>query len=186
DVRANYIFRAASSVLTLLLLLLIFQRIWAFLILQGSNPDLSFKNKLLWTKRTASRGQFGFILLLLAHISIQALIFMASLPPNTEIIISPQTFTLDPLLFLIVTGFEVGCFLFFIIYQLVKFSNQGHLLPDGTPIDKAGRIAKDKTPIKPKPTPVTEILLPSGKPADKDELIAKKSNPHHKTSNEKK
>ncbi|MFX1283760.1 MAG: ABC transporter permease [Promethearchaeota archaeon] len=192
-VTATDIFLIASLVLIMLLHLLIFQRIWAFLILQGSNPDLSIKDKLVWTKRAASKGQFGFILLLLTHILIQAILFMATQPQPTQppeeplpFFPSSQSFSLDPVAFLIVTGFEVGFFLLFIIYQLGKFSNQSHLFSGKTSLIKDESIKEDKTPLKLKPLPVSESSRSSGTSTDKDEITVKESNPLIKTSNDKK
>jgi len=141
---------------------LIIQRIWAFLILQGSNPDLSLKNKLIWTKRTASKGQLGFVILLLFHISIQAILFLLTLPPHADYYPPSGAFTLDPLLFLIITGFEVGFFLLLIIYQLIQFSKQDHLFLDDALV-KGGKKPEEITQLKPKATSITKNLLPSEK-----------------------
>lgn len=109
---------------------LIFQRIWVFLILQGSNPDLNLKDKIRWTRKTAPKGQLGFILLLFLHISLQALLFLITSPPEVIFPLSPRRVSADPILFLVLTGYEVGFYLLLIIYQLVQFRKQRNLFSE--------------------------------------------------------
>ena len=110
-----------SLVLTIIFQLFIFQRIWAFLIIQGANPDLPLTHKLKWTRKTKIKGQLGFILLVLFHAFIQAVLFSVTQPtPHTG---SSEAFHLSPLLFLVLTICEIGFFLLFIVYQLVQFKN---------------------------------------------------------------
>lgn len=126
--------QGTSIVLLLVLLVtvfiigsLIFQRIWAFLILQGSNPDIGLRDQIMWTRKTAPKGQLGFILLLFLHISLQALLFLFTLPPEEEFYLSPMSVSSEPILFLVLSGYEVGFFLLLIIYQLVQFRKQRNL-----------------------------------------------------------
>ncbi|MHA2244156.1 MAG: FtsX-like permease family protein [Candidatus Hodarchaeales archaeon] len=117
---SDSIIKSISVVLTILLQLIVFQRTWAFLILQGSNPDLLLKYKLKWTRKMASKGQLGFLLLLLSHILIQAILFIIIQQPQGEFF-SFRTFSFD-FTFLIISGYEIGFFLLIIIYQLIQLS----------------------------------------------------------------
>jgi len=117
---SDSIIKSISVVLTILLQLIVFQRIWAFLILQGSNPDLILKHKLKWTGEMASKGQLGFILLLLSHVLIQAILFIIIQQPQGEFF-SFRIFSLD-FMFLIQSGYEIGFFLLLIVYQLFQLS----------------------------------------------------------------
>ncbi len=128
---ANLILLMVFMVTVFLIGALIFQRIWAFLILQGSNPDLALKDQIMWTRKSASKGQVGFIFLLFLHISLQALLFLITLPPAGEFFLSPRRVSSDPILFLVLSGYEVGFFLLLIIYQLVQFRKQGNLFSRG-------------------------------------------------------
>jgi hypothetical protein len=104
--------------------LLIFQRIWAFLIFQGVNFDLSLIQKLTWTRNNGSKGQMGFLFINSVHILIQSFLYINS-QANREL--SPDiglTFPLDPFTFFIFAGFEVCFFLLLIIYQLFQFQKQ--------------------------------------------------------------
>ncbi|MFX0124664.1 MAG: ABC transporter permease [Candidatus Hodarchaeota archaeon] len=106
---------------------LIFQNIWVFLIFQGSNPNLSLKDQIIWTRKTASKGQLGFIFLIFLHISIQALLYIITLQPVGEFSFSPRSVSSEPILFLVLSGYEVGFFLLLIIYQYVQFKKQSNL-----------------------------------------------------------
>ncbi|MFX0123803.1 MAG: ABC transporter permease, partial [Candidatus Hodarchaeota archaeon] len=64
---AYFISNVMFLTITILFQLFCFQRVWAFLIFQGANPNLSFKQRLSLTRKIASKGQLGFILLLLLH-----------------------------------------------------------------------------------------------------------------------
>ena len=118
-----------SLVFTILSQLIIFQRIWAFLVLQGANPDFLLKDKFTWTRKTAPKGQLGFILLLLLHIFIQAILFGISQQQPTN-----YSSEVSPLMFIIQTSCEVGFFLLFIVYQLVQLINQNPSFTVDTPV----------------------------------------------------
>ncbi|MFX1539119.1 MAG: hypothetical protein ACFFDI_33505, partial [Promethearchaeota archaeon] len=115
---SDSLIKIISVVLTILLQLAIFQKVWVFLILQGSNPDLLLKNKLKWTREMASKGQLGFIFLLLVHVFVQVILFISS-KQHQEISLG----TFPPIItFLILSGYEIGFFLLLIIYQLIQFN----------------------------------------------------------------
>ncbi|MHA2246788.1 MAG: ABC transporter permease [Candidatus Hodarchaeales archaeon] len=117
-------------VFTILSQLIIFQRIWAFLVLQGVDPDIFFENKFTLTRKLAAKGQLGFVLLLLLHIFIQAILFGIS--QQQPITYSSEASPLSPHVFIIQTSYEVGFFLLFIVYQLVQIINQSHSFTDDT------------------------------------------------------
>ncbi len=117
---SDSLIKSVSVILTILLQLIVFQRIWAFLILQGSNPDLLLKHKLKWTREMASKGQLGFILLLLSHMLIQTILFIIFQQPQGALftlgIFAPDFASL------ILSGYEIGFFLLLVIYQLIQLS----------------------------------------------------------------
>ncbi|UCG03293.1 MAG: FtsX-like permease family protein [Candidatus Heimdallarchaeota archaeon] len=124
---ANLILMLVLLVFVFLIGTLLFQRIWAFLILQGSNPNLGLRDQIMWTRKSAPSGQFGFILLVFLHISLQALFFLNTIPLEDEFHRPPRSVSSDPILFLVLSGFEVGFFLLLIVYQLVQFRKQRNL-----------------------------------------------------------
>ena len=137
DVELSLVPGIVLSLLHLILVLIIgaiiFQRIWAFLVFQGSNPSISLKDQIKWIRKTAPKGQFGFILLLFLHILFQAVIFTFTLPSEDEFFLSPQSVSSDPILFLILAVFEVGFFLLLIVYQIVQFKSQQGLFLEVSP-----------------------------------------------------
>ncbi|MFX1516717.1 MAG: FtsX-like permease family protein [Promethearchaeota archaeon] len=108
---SNSIMKFLSFVITISLQLIVFQKIWALLILQGTKPELLYKSKFKLIRDMTSKGQFGFVILLLMHILIQAYLFILTSQGN-----------LRSLLILISYGYEIGFFLVLIIYQLIQFS----------------------------------------------------------------
>ncbi|MHA2291495.1 MAG: ABC transporter permease [Candidatus Hodarchaeales archaeon] len=121
------------GILLIFFALLILQRLWAFLILQGVYPDLPLRVNLSWIRKSASKGQLGFILFVFLHLIVQSILFISLQPisieyggyrtllPDSAIRKAPPV---DPLTFLILTSFEIGFFLFFILYQLVQWQKQ--------------------------------------------------------------
>ena len=116
--------------------LLLFQRVWVFLIFQGVNSNLSLRQKIKWTRRIAPKGQLGFVVILITHIFLQIVLHIVSQaaivgnspfydynPYSSMSYISP----VDPISFLVLTCFEIGFFLLLIIYQLVQYQKQSHL-----------------------------------------------------------
>ena len=112
---------------TFIIGLLIFQRIWAFLVLRGSNPFIGLTDQIWWTRKTAAKGQLGFILLIFLHIFLQAIFYLATLSTVEGFPRPPRSVSSDPVLFLVLSGFEVGFFLFLIVYQLTQFRKQEHI-----------------------------------------------------------
>jgi len=121
--------------------LILFQRLWNYLIIRGLSPGRSFRQRLNWTIRTGSKGQIIFIGLLLFHIFIQSILFILIQPTYP---FDPQSIAVDPLIFLLLTSFEVGFFLFFIIYQLVQLINQRYLFATKTTSTTVTRILHSK------------------------------------------
>ncbi|MFX0125248.1 MAG: ABC transporter permease, partial [Candidatus Hodarchaeota archaeon] len=116
---SDSLLKSVSIMLTILLQLIVFQKIWAFLILQGSNPDLLLKQKLKWAREMASKGQLGFIFLLLSHILIQTVLFIINQQPQGFFSLKefPPEFT-----FIILSSYEIGFFLLLITYQIIQLS----------------------------------------------------------------
>ncbi|MFX0182920.1 MAG: ABC transporter permease [Candidatus Hodarchaeota archaeon] len=109
--------------------LILFQRLWNYLIIRGLSPGRSFRQRLNWTIRTGSKGQIIFIGLLLFHIFFQSVLFILTQPSYP---FDPKSVAVDPLIFLVLTSFEVGSYLFLIIYQIVQLMNQRHLFTTKT------------------------------------------------------
>ncbi|MFW9906266.1 MAG: ABC transporter permease [Candidatus Thorarchaeota archaeon] len=128
---ATFILGAILNISIFIMGLLIFQRIWAFLILRGVNPYIHFSDQIRWSRKTAARGQFGFILLIFLHIFLQALLYLATIQPVEEFRSPPRSVSSDPILFLVLSGFEVGFFLFLIVYQLTQFRKQKNIFLAG-------------------------------------------------------
>jgi hypothetical protein len=121
--------------------LILFQRLWNYLIIRGLSPGRSFRQRLNWTIRTGSKGQIIFIGFLLFHIFIQSVLFILTQPTYP---FDPQSIAVDPLIFLLLTSFEVGFFLFFIIYQLVQLINQRYVFATKTTSTTVTRILHSK------------------------------------------
>ncbi|MFW9904387.1 MAG: ABC transporter permease [Candidatus Thorarchaeota archaeon] len=109
---------------------IIFYRIWIFLVIQGVAQNQSLKEQLSWTLKMNSRGQFGIIGIFLFHLLIQ---FMLITLNRTVVEMSedpyflykhPLLVLLHPLMFLITTFIEIGFFLMLITIPVIKFKNQ--------------------------------------------------------------
>jgi len=111
--------------------LLILQKLWVFLVIQGLIPESSFKQKISWVKNGGSKGQVKFIGLVLIHIIIQNFLFVLSQPFSDSFFLTYDLTHLppvDPLAFLVLTTFEIGFFLLLLIHQIIQFQNQSYLL----------------------------------------------------------
>jgi hypothetical protein len=121
------------GILIVIIELILFQRIWAFLIFQGMNFDLSLIQKITWTRKNGSIGQMGFLFLSSVHILIQSILYVNSqaykeIVPNIGL-----AFPLDLPTFIIFISFEVTFFILLVLYQLFQF--QKHQSNLKKPID---------------------------------------------------
>lgn len=124
-----FIFIFGIGILIVIAELLIFQRLWVFLIYQGVNPNISFNQKLNWTLNNASKGQIGFLLLNSAHLLIQTVLYVNLQPDTSPSPYMAPIFPLDLPIFLILAGFEISFLLILIIYQLLQFLKQYQFFP---------------------------------------------------------
>ncbi|MFX0086338.1 MAG: hypothetical protein ACFFAU_11700, partial [Candidatus Hodarchaeota archaeon] len=108
--------------------LLFYQRVWYYLVLQGLKIDLSFRERLSLTNNYASESQLRFIGLIILHVIIQILLTIWTNPSvepeafRTSSYYSPL-YDVNPLTFLILTIFEVGFYMVFILYPIVQLAN---------------------------------------------------------------
>ncbi len=146
--------------------LLVFQRVWVFLIFQGVNSNLSLKQKIKWTRRIASKGQLGFVVLLIVHILLQIVLYVVSqnaMVGNSPLYDDPYAYLpqagpVDPISFLVLTCFEIGFFLLLIIYQLVQYQKQSHMftMDDST---YARKVIDTTSQLKLKTSHIAEVIL---------------------------
>ncbi len=128
------IFSITLSLAIIGLEMLVFQRIWAYLVFRGISPELTFFQRITWLNKMGSKSQFKFVGLLVIHIFLQSFLFFVSqLPLLTKDIDLHDTFNIlpffeilfsNPLMFLILASFETGFFLLLIIFQLNRFINE--------------------------------------------------------------
>ena len=99
------------------------------LIIRGVRNDLSFIDQFKLLRNANSRGVIGFTVWLLVHSIFQLVLFFLVFPiqhPGVlDEFITPDSLIsmglpLGPVEFLILAIFEVGFYLFLIIYQLVQ------------------------------------------------------------------
>ncbi|MHA2253157.1 MAG: ABC transporter permease, partial [Candidatus Kariarchaeaceae archaeon] len=146
--------------------MLIFQRVWYYLILRGVIPDLSYRERFTWVKKFSSRGQIRFIGLMTLQIILQFLLLLMVNPPNPSSSLSYGNISeVNPLVFLILTIFEVGFYLLFIIYPIVQISNQIQISPTRVPSIHL-EPAKDGTQMKEKVKRIADLVLQGGKLED--------------------
>jgi len=107
----------------MLCVLLLYQRIFYFFILRSVHTDLSFRERIGLLRKCASKKQNQFIILLMSHVLLQIVLNAMFFPT-----ITPSFSTVNPIAFLILTVFEVGWYLFFIIYLIVIIINQNQPL----------------------------------------------------------
>ncbi|MFX0170530.1 MAG: ABC transporter permease [Candidatus Hodarchaeota archaeon] len=118
---------------------LLLQKIWSFLIFRGISPRLTFRQKVTWLRKIGSKGQITFIILLFLHTLIQYLLFHFSQSFSESIKYDESAvfpfillyaflqILFGPIIFLVLATFEIGFFLFLIIYQVIQFQNQSYL-----------------------------------------------------------
>jgi ABC-type lipoprotein release transport system permease subunit len=129
-----------SAILFLLFLgcgLLFYQRVWYFLVLQGLKINLSFRKRLSLTNAYASKSQVRFIGLIMLHVLLQIVLTMYTNPsvetfperfPDFAFSFYPPLYDVNPLAFLILTIFEVGSYLVFVIYPIVQLTNHKQVI----------------------------------------------------------
>ena len=105
--------------------MLVFQRVWALLVYRGFKPEKSLRKQVSWVRTNGSRGQLGFIGLILVHQLIKGFLNLILRVPT--VINNGQYYDvvdyfppLHPLTFTILMTFEIGFLLLLIIYQLVQ------------------------------------------------------------------
>lgn len=111
---------------------LLFQKVWCYLIFRGLFSNTTFGEKVTWVWKASFEGQLRFIGLLIIHIIIQAYLFVVihPIPVITYGEFGPEFPPVHPLSFLILTSIEIGFFLLLIIYPLVQFLNQRDLIAE--------------------------------------------------------
>lgn len=125
------IYSLITFVIIIGLELLMFQKLWIFLIVQGLIPNSSFREKISLVRKRGSYGQVKFIGLLLIHIIIQNWLFVLSQPFSENFFLTYDLSYLppvDPLVFLVLTTFEIGFFILLLAYQILQLQNQSFLL----------------------------------------------------------
>ncbi|MFX0085600.1 MAG: ABC transporter permease [Candidatus Hodarchaeota archaeon] len=115
--------------------LIVFHRVWGFLVFRGMNPHSTLKQALSWIRKDGSKGQFGFYFILIMHTVFQLILFIIS-PLITNIIEKPlsseypyipfiqsELFQMHPILFLILSSVEVLFFLGLITFQVFQLKD---------------------------------------------------------------
>ncbi|MHA2096842.1 MAG: ABC transporter permease, partial [Candidatus Hodarchaeales archaeon] len=115
------------SILVYFVFLYLYSMFWSFLIIRGARIDIGFSDQFRLLRRINSRGIIGFAVWLLIHFFLQLIMYVNLISVNSSFgdmfIPSPDRMigiTLEPIDFLVLAIFEVGFFLFLIIYQLVQ------------------------------------------------------------------
>ena len=108
--------------------MLFFQRIWALLLYRGFSDEKSLRSHIAWIRKNGSRGQLGFILLVLLHQIMKGILINLFIPPihlGSEYFhyLEPVNYLppLQPVSFIILMSFEIGFLLVLVIYQLMQF-----------------------------------------------------------------
>ncbi len=121
-----------------IIFILLFQRIWAFLVYRGFNSDIPLEQQYDDSQKMASRGQLGFLILLFLHVWLQSLLNSILHAPvfKNEYIdmftyrwgINPP---LNPIALILLTSFEIGFFILLVLYQIIQFHKEGVSIIDG-------------------------------------------------------
>ncbi|MFX0016195.1 MAG: ABC transporter permease [Promethearchaeota archaeon] len=127
---ANFIrgFVVSSFLIIILLELLIFQRIWAFIVIRGFTM-LSLKQKIIWVKNKGGTGQFRIIGISIGYVILQAFFIIISseitnISRDPYILHQHPALTLlYPLMFTLITIIEICIFLLFISIQIINYKN---------------------------------------------------------------
>ena len=143
NISGEFIFSSILTLATFVLELILFQRLWAILVFYGLSSELDYEQRIFWLEKIMSKGQIKFIGLLFIHIFFQYILFLFSqLFPRTlvleESVYFPfsipflfSLFPINPVVFLILSIFEIGFFLLLIIYQIVQSQNHINLIYPG-------------------------------------------------------
>ena len=120
-------FTTLYSIFVYFVSLYLYSMFWSFLIIRGARDDLGFSDQFRLLRRMSSRGIIGFSVWLLIHFFLQLILYITfiSVPSSFERMFVPPPdllagISLGPIEFLVLAIFEVGFFLFLIIYQLVQ------------------------------------------------------------------
>jgi hypothetical protein len=126
----DYLGRTLFAVLAFILIvgiwLLVYQRLWCFIITRGIEPDLSMRGQLRVVRRYGSIGATGFVFLVVFHSFIEIVLFyiIGPLPSNplfSSYLPNSNSLPLNPNQFLFYSIYEVGFFILLIIYQIVQY-----------------------------------------------------------------
>ncbi|MFX0208372.1 MAG: FtsX-like permease family protein, partial [Candidatus Hodarchaeota archaeon] len=140
NISGEFIFSSILTLVTFVLELILFQRLWAILVFYGLSSELDYEQRIFWLEKIMSKGQIKFIGLIFIHIFLQYILFLFSqLFPRTlvleESVYFPfsipflfSLFPINPVVFLILSTFEIGFFLLLIIYQIVQSQNHINLI----------------------------------------------------------
>jgi ABC-type lipoprotein release transport system permease subunit len=120
-------FTAFYQVFLYFVLLYLYSMFWGFLIIRGARNDIGFSNQFRLLRRISSRGIIGFFVWLLVHFFLQLVLYLNFIPVSSsfgDMFVPPPDLmvgiSLGPIEFLVFAIFEVGFYLFLIIYQLVQ------------------------------------------------------------------
>lgn len=140
NINGEFIFSFIFTLATVGLELLLFQRLWAILVFYGLSSELDQAQRIFWLEKIISKGQMKFIGLLIIHVFIQlALFFFSQSFPKTLLVEESayfpfnipflfSLFPIHPVVFVILTSFEIAFFLLLIIYQIVQSQNHINLI----------------------------------------------------------
>ncbi|MFX1516046.1 MAG: ABC transporter permease [Promethearchaeota archaeon] len=116
--------------------ILFFQRIWALLLYRGFSDGKSLRSHIAWIRQNGSRGQVGFLSLVLLHQIMKGilnnLLYFLFRPPIRmdyseyfdyyEYLEAVNYLPpLHPISFIILMSFEIGFLLVLVVYQLMQF-----------------------------------------------------------------
>ncbi|MFW9779184.1 MAG: ABC transporter permease [Candidatus Heimdallarchaeota archaeon] len=117
--------------------LLLFQKVWAYLVFEGISSGMPLEEKFQWLRELGAQGQIKFAGLLLLHQILQALLisfFQPLLDPlkSAEPIpfLSPfSQLPTNPIVFIFLASFEIIFFLSLILYQILQFQQLSYRFP---------------------------------------------------------
>ncbi|MFX1508155.1 MAG: ABC transporter permease, partial [Promethearchaeota archaeon] len=110
--------------------LLVFHRVWVFLVIRGMIQSQSFKEQILLTIREGSRGQFTMIVLFLIHLALQFILInfnrvVENISNDPYILFrNPLLILLQSTMFLMTAIIDIGFFIFLVTLPVFIFKNQ--------------------------------------------------------------
>ncbi|UCG01281.1 MAG: FtsX-like permease family protein [Candidatus Heimdallarchaeota archaeon] len=119
-----------SFLAILFLELIIFHRIWSFLIIRGFMPQKPARDLISWIMKKSSKGQFRILMLFLCHLGVQVCLIainrVVTEVSNDPYILykHPLLTLLHPIMFLITALIEICFFLLLIILPIITYKNQ--------------------------------------------------------------